>query len=79
MDDSFAFYDHLELPFGSSVEAVKKSWRRLSLKYHPDKQRDEESRRFAASIFSRVRLAYETLSDAATRAIYDSSDVRLFR
>ena len=61
------YYKVLELEFGCSTEAIKKSFRKLSLRYHPDKNRDNDSNRFVE-----INEAYEILSDPQKRNLYDS-------
>ena len=53
---------------------IKKSYRKMALKYHPDKNASES----AAEIFRKVKLAYETLSDGTTRKKYDLKNLRQF-
>uniref|UniRef100_A0A3Q1BZX6 J domain-containing protein n=1 Tax=Amphiprion ocellaris TaxID=80972 RepID=A0A3Q1BZX6_AMPOC len=50
---------------------LKASYRRLCMLYHPDKHRDPELKRQAEQLFNQVHQAYEVLSDAHSRAIYD--------
>ena len=40
--------------------------------YHPDKQKDPESKRHAEILFSKIKKAYDVLIDPLKRAIYDS-------
>lgn len=48
---------------------IKKAYRKLALKYHPDKNKDES----AVGIFQDITNAYSVLSDKATRRKYDLS------
>lgn len=52
-------YQILELPSGSSIEVVKKAFRRLALKYHPDKNQAKS----AEGKFKNINAAYEYLSN----------------
>ena len=56
-------YEVLGLGRGASPAEIKKAYRQLSLKYHPDKNPSED----AASRFAEVASAYEVLSDEEKR------------
>jgi DnaJ-domain-containing protein 1 len=60
-------YSVLNLQPSAKVEDVKKSFRKLAVKYHPDKNKDE----CATEHFLRIKLAHETLSDPVKRMQYD--------
>jgi tetratricopeptide (TPR) repeat protein len=60
-------YSVLEVSHNASEEEIKRSFRRLALKYHPDKNKDEG----ASDNFRRVKLAHEILSDPLKRRQYD--------
>ena len=66
-----SLYEMLGLADGAPEGTVKQAFRRLSLKLHPDKQRTAESREAAAARFAEVRGAYDVLSDADARILYD--------
>eukprot|EP01132_Coremiostelium_polycephalum_P005243 gene5243-6524_t len=57
-------YTVLGLTEGASLDEIKKSYRKLSLKYHPDKSPE------SADLYIQVAKAYETLTDEATREKY---------
>ncbi|XP_028430772.1 dnaJ homolog subfamily C member 11 isoform X2 [Perca flavescens] len=59
------------LHFEATLEELKASYRRLCMLYHPDKHRDPELKSQAEQLFNQVHQAYEVLSDAHSRAIYD--------
>jgi DnaJ family protein B protein 4 len=61
------YYKILELEYGCSGEEIKKSFRKLSLKYHPDKNKECNSDKFVE-----ISDAYETLSDPEKKTIYDN-------
>jgi len=61
------FYDKLELKTDASKIDIKKAYRRLALKYHPDKNSDPS----ATDRFREVAEAYEVLSDDDKKRDYD--------
>jgi DnaJ-class molecular chaperone len=62
------YYDILGLGRGASSNEIKKAYRQLSLKFHPDKNDSED----AAAKFAEVAAAYEVLSDSEKREVYDN-------
>ncbi|EGR30568.1 hypothetical protein IMG5_129010 [Ichthyophthirius multifiliis] len=65
---SQTYYEILEIQPQSSDYQIKKSFRRLSMKYHPDKNKSAE----AKQKFQQINTAYEILKDRTLRKIYDS-------
>jgi len=63
------YYDVLEVDRGASDEDLKKAYRRLALKCHPDKNPDD--RDGAEESFKEVSEAYQVLADPERRAQYD--------
>ncbi len=61
------YYDILELSRNAEPEAVKKAYRRLAKRYHPDVNKTTE----AADRFKEVQEAYDVLSDTKKRKLYD--------
>ena len=66
------YYAALGVERGASQEQIKKAYRRLAQKYHPDvsKEPDAEER------FKQIAEAYATLKDAEKRAAYDDLGAR---
>jgi len=61
------YYEVLGIPRNATDEEVKKAFRKLAFKYHPDHNHDD----VAGEKFKEVNEAYEVLSDAEKRAAYD--------
>ncbi|KAH8248491.1 hypothetical protein KR026_001596 [Drosophila bipectinata] len=61
------FYKILGIGRGASDDEVKKAYRKLALRYHPDKNRHSH----AEERFKEVAEAYEVLSDKKKRDLYD--------
>lgn len=51
---------------------IKKAYRKLALKHHPDKQTTDASRKQASETFAKISNAYEILSDPQQRREYDN-------
>lgn len=66
--EQFDYYEILEIERTSDKEIIKKAYRKLALKYHPDRNPDDKS---AEERFKQINEAYEILSDDEKRQIYD--------
>ena len=62
------YYEVLGLARDASEEEIKKSYRKLAMKHHPDRNPDNPK---AEEQFKEAKEAYETLSDDQKRAAYD--------
>jgi molecular chaperone DnaJ len=62
------YYATLEVPREATPEDLKKAYRKLAMKYHPDRNPNDKS---AESRFKEVSEAYEVLKDGQKRAAYD--------
>jgi len=58
----------LGVPVDASMEDIKKAYRRLAIKHHPDKNPDDPH---AEERFKEIAIAYQTLSDPALRKKYN--------
>ena len=64
------YYSVLGVPREASDDAIRKAYRKLALKWHPDRHAADE-REAAEKEFKRVSEAYEVLSDPEKRKRYD--------
>jgi DnaJ-class molecular chaperone len=64
------YYNTLGVPENANADDIKKAYRSLSLKYHPDRTQGDVEK---AKIFQKVNEAYETLSDGDKRREYDAA------
>ncbi len=64
------FYDTLGVPRNASDEDIKKAYRKLAMKYHPDRNQGEAAKA-AEEKFKEAKEAYEVLSDSSKRTAYD--------
>lgn len=62
------YYDILGLNRGADAAAIKKAYRQLALKYHPDKNPGDAS---SEAKFKEASEAYEVLADDQKRSVYD--------
>ncbi|KAL4992420.1 hypothetical protein BDW68DRAFT_78723 [Aspergillus falconensis] len=65
-------YEALGVSKDATLAEIKSSHRKLVLKCHPDKIKDESLRSEAQNQFQKVQQAYECLSDETSRAKYDN-------
>src|SRR6202012_5180938 len=62
------YYKLLDVPRNASEADIKKAYRRLAMKFHPDRNPDDPE---AEHRFKECKEAYEVLCDAHKRAVYD--------
>ena len=62
------FYDLLGINRDASDDDIKKAYRKMAMKYHPDRNPDSKD---AEEKFKEIKEAYEVLSDSQKRATYD--------
>jgi len=63
------YYSVLEVDKSASADEIKKAYRRLALKWHPDKNPNDQE--LATKKFKEISEAYEVLSDDKKRRMYD--------
>ena len=62
------FYEVLGVSRDASERDIKKAYKRLAMKFHPDRNQGDET---APEKFKEVKVAYEILTDAQKRSAYD--------
>src|ERR1700676_2825324 len=62
------YYKLLDVPRNATDADIKKAYRRLAMKYHPDRNHDDPD---SEHKFKEAKEAYEILCDPQKRAVYD--------
>jgi len=61
-------YETLGVPRTASAEDIRKAYRELALKYHPDRNPDDKA---AQEKFKKIQSAFDVLNDSSKREMYD--------
>lgn len=64
------YYETLDVPKNASEEEIKKAYRKLAMKHHPDRNQGDTGKA-AEERFKEAKEAYEMLSDSSKRSAYD--------
>ena len=72
--DTFDPYEVLGIDDEATERQIKKAFRKLSVKWHPDKNRGNEA---AKAKFQEITRAYEIVSDGDKRALFDAGGMEL--
>ena len=67
MNDKRDYYEVLGVARGAAPDEIKKAYRRLARKYHPDVSEEADSE----AKFKEINEAYEVLADEQKRGMYD--------
>src|SRR6185312_10114853 len=63
-------YETLGIARGANADDIKKAYRKLAMKFHPDRNQGDKAKE-AEEKFKEAKEAYEMLSDGQKRAAYD--------
>lgn len=69
-------YEILGVEKSASDDEIKKAYRKLAMKYHPDQNRDDKE---AETKFKEISMAYDILKDKQKRAAYDQYGAQAFQ
>ncbi len=70
------FYEVLGVPKTASEEEIKKAYRKLAFKYHPDQNPGDKT---AEEMFKKINAAYDVLGDENKRRQYDNGSFNPFQ
>jgi curved DNA-binding protein CbpA len=66
-----SYYQTLKVTTNSSPQDIKKSYYKLAVRFHPDKQRDNIRKKWAEEHFKKIAEAYDVLANPTKRSQYD--------
>jgi DnaJ-class molecular chaperone len=67
------YYDVLGVTKNASDDDIKKAYRKLASKFHPDKEPDDSKKAVLETQLKEINEAYETLGDPGKKQIYDTT------
>lgn len=70
------FYEVLGVPRTATAEEIKKAYRKLAFKYHPDQNPGDKA---AEEMFKKINAAYDVLGDEDKRRQYDNGSFNPFQ
>ena len=70
-DEQCCHYKVLGVGKRASFDEIRKAFKTLAFKFHPDKQRSEQAKIYATAVFVKINNAHQVLSDPLERAHYD--------
>ena len=70
------FYEILGVPKTATAEEIKKAYRKLAFKYHPDQNPGDKT---AEEMFKKINAAYDVLGDENKRRQYDNGSFNPFQ
>ena len=70
------FYEVLGVPKTATADEIKKAYRKLAFKYHPDKNPGDKA---AEEMFKKITAAYDVLGDENKRRQYDNGSFNPFQ
>ncbi|GMH79464.1 hypothetical protein TL16_g08155, partial [Triparma laevis f. inornata] len=65
------YYKILSLPPSATSSEIRSAYKKLALKYHPDRARTPSEKEAATPRFQKIAEAYEVLGDDGRRRSYD--------
>lgn len=69
------YYDILGVTKSADIDQITKSYKKLAIKWHPDKHTDKDDKLYAEEMFKSISSAYSVLSDEHLRKIYDTHGI----
>ena len=70
LSEKASYYDLLGVAATATDQEIKQAYRKLAIKYHPDKNSDDDEE-IAEANFKTICEAYEVLADTEKRAAFD--------